>query len=195
MAEEREASSGRRLSGVHIPLASAKQQSATISVFSVHRVKSKEVQVLNTSHDSTAGGDHPPPSYPPHPSPPHHFQTTENFIKVRTNRNAALAFVTQLTWRGSGGGGVVGTRAVHNVHSSRNARSAAPVNQIINVIQNTATGATRRLSIAARLLPCRSHRTSWCRNRHIQLHVHHNQRFNTAGGQKFASPDNMCKEN
>lgn len=57
--------------------------------------------------------------------------SAENLLKNqsdRTNRNAALAFVTQLTGEAA------------DELGERSALTAAPVNQIINVIQNTATG-------------------------------------------------------
>lgn len=105
--------------------------------------------------------------------------SAENLLKNqsdRTNRNAALAFVTQLTGEAA------------DELGERSALTAAPVNQIINIIQNTATGpqtsikATRpdtpsapSFRFTGEIFSFCTHHNSWSRKVNIHLHVHHNQ--------------------
>lgn len=186
-------------------------------------MKSKEVQVFNTFHDSHSRKRVPLPSFltPASFSNEHHGGTArwrcrcrrfcirpmgaarggvsdvsaENLLKNqsdRTNRNAALAFVTQL-------GGARSWEAADEL-GERSALTAAPVNQIINIIQNTATGPQTSTGRSARsVLPFNrwnllflhppqflEQKSEYSSTRTSQL----NENkffflFNTAGGQKF----------
>lgn len=94
----------------------------------------------------------------------------------------------------------------------RIALAAAPVNRIVHIIQNTATGPYT--SIKATWLDARSapsfhftveifsfctHHNSWSRKVNIRLHIHHNQMKGISfflillEVRSFASPSNMCK--
>lgn len=182
--------------------------------FSVHIVKSKEVQVFNTFHDAGT-----PPSLHSHPL----------IIFNQTGRAARRRSII-FTTRPTGQLGLVffltsfldifaenfvkviepiGMQRLHSSRSSRERRrrnsrharaaqfthtrrrsalTAAPVNQFINVIQNTATGLiTRKPQWTLRpLRPSISPLNSslfapitihGSRKGNIQLHVHHNQFF------------------